>query len=388
MKKALVIILIHFLVNSAFSQSPPGIPYQAEVRNESGEVLVNTNVNVRFTLHEQAANGTVSFQETHALTTNELGLFAVTIGAGTAVQGTFAAINWAQTTKFLQVEVDAGNGWITMGNQQLMSVPYALYAANSQPGPQGPQGPQGPAGENIQTTLNFTAGYGIEINGDTISALHSIQNLFSGGAPQSRIGISSTTNWTCPSGVTQILVEVWGAGGGGGAGVSRCIGFNGCGAGFGGNGGSGGYNRSVISVIPGQVYQITIGSGGSGGLGNCPPPENGSPYSCSYGPYCGLNDGGDGGNTSFNGLVTANGGTGGKKACIQRLCSGWISSTNNGENGAIMNYPSNPIPHFINQTYMSGYSVPGCCTSGGQGGSGGCPHDGGNGETGYCIISY
>jgi hypothetical protein len=127
--------------------APPGIPYQAEVRNESGEVLANANVNVRFTLHELAANGSVSYQETHALTTNELGLFAATIGAGTATQGTFASINWALTTKFLQVEVDTGSGWITMGNQQLMSVPYAMYAANSQPGPAGPEGAQGPAGE-------------------------------------------------------------------------------------------------------------------------------------------------------------------------------------------------------------------------------------------------
>jgi hypothetical protein len=128
------------------STAPPGIPYQAEVRNDSGEVLANANVNVRFTLHELTANGAVSYQETHALTTNELGLFAATIGAGTATQGTFASINWAQTTKFLQVEVDAGNGWITMGNQQLMSVPYALYAANSQQGPQGEQGPVGATG--------------------------------------------------------------------------------------------------------------------------------------------------------------------------------------------------------------------------------------------------
>jgi hypothetical protein len=136
--------------------APPGIPYQAEVRNDSGEVLANANVNVRFTLHELTANGTVSYQETHAITTNELGLFAATIGAGTATQGTFDSINWAQTTKFLQVEVDAGNGWITMGNQQLMSVPYALYAANGPVGPVGPQGlrgeagPAGPAGADGQ----------------------------------------------------------------------------------------------------------------------------------------------------------------------------------------------------------------------------------------------
>jgi hypothetical protein len=120
------------------NNAPPGIPYQAEVRNENGEVLANATVNIRFTLHELTANGTVSYQETHALTTNEIGLFAATIGAGTigagtigagsATQGTFAGINWAQTTKFLQVEVDTGNGWITMGNQQLMSVPYAQYS--------------------------------------------------------------------------------------------------------------------------------------------------------------------------------------------------------------------------------------------------------------------
>ncbi len=129
------------------STAPPGIPYQAEVRNDNGEVLANADVNLRFTLHELTANGAVSYQETQALTTNELGLFAATIGAGTATQGTFAGINWAQTTKFLQVEVDAGNGYITMGNQQLMSVPYALYAANGPAGPQGPAGADGQPGE-------------------------------------------------------------------------------------------------------------------------------------------------------------------------------------------------------------------------------------------------
>jgi hypothetical protein len=154
------------------SPAPPGIPYQAEVRNESGEVLANANVNIRFTLHELTANGTASYQETHALTTNELGLFTATIGAGTigagtigagsATQGTFASINWAQTTKFLQVEVDTGNGWITMGNQQLMSVPYALYAANSQPGPQGPVGQTGPQGDAGADGLNGQDGVGIQ----------------------------------------------------------------------------------------------------------------------------------------------------------------------------------------------------------------------------------
>jgi hypothetical protein len=152
--------------------APPGIPYQAEVRNESGEVLANVNVNIRFTLHELTANGAVSYQETHALTTNELGLFAATIGAGTGTQGTFAGINWAQTTKFLQVEVDAGNGFITMGNQQLMSVPYALYAANGPAGPQGPEGEPGPQGPEGPPGFGFTHYIGEQFGGGVIFHLH------------------------------------------------------------------------------------------------------------------------------------------------------------------------------------------------------------------------
>jgi uncharacterized protein (TIGR02145 family) len=147
--------------NTSTNPAPPGIPYQAEVRSDNGEILANANINVRFTLHELTANGTVSYQETHAITTNELGLFAATIGAGTATQGTFAGINWAQTTKFLQVEVDAGNGYITMGNQQLMSVPYALYAANGPAGPQGPVGPAGPQGQVGPQGQAGAAGIGV-----------------------------------------------------------------------------------------------------------------------------------------------------------------------------------------------------------------------------------
>lgn len=125
---------------------PPGIPYQAVVRNSNGQVAANTSVTAKFTLHQNTTDGAVEYQETHALTTNAQGLISTVLGQGTAVQGTFAGINWANTTKFMQVEMDLGNGYVDMGTQQLMSVPYALYAANGPQGPAGPTGPQGPAG--------------------------------------------------------------------------------------------------------------------------------------------------------------------------------------------------------------------------------------------------
>jgi hypothetical protein len=61
--------------------------------------------------------------------------------------------------------------------------------------------------------------------------------------------------WTVPTGVTKILVEVWGGGEGG----------NKSGIGGGGSGGDGGgYTRGIIAVVPGQIADIIIGGGGIG----------------------------------------------------------------------------------------------------------------------------
>jgi hypothetical protein len=119
-------------LNAIYAQTtPPGIPYQAIARNANGTPYVNANLTVRFSLREQTATGTVSYSETKSLQTNDLGLFSTTFGSGTPINGTFAGINWAQTSKFLQVEINFGSAWVDMGTQQLMSVPYAMYSGTS-----------------------------------------------------------------------------------------------------------------------------------------------------------------------------------------------------------------------------------------------------------------
>jgi hypothetical protein len=130
--KTVLIVTILLLKNAITSaQSPPGIPYQAIARTTTGEPYAAGALQARFSLHEETATGTVSYAETHSLQTDEFGLFSTTFGAGAPVTGTFAAINWGLTTKYLQVEVDLGTGWIDMGTQQLMSVPYAMYAGSA-----------------------------------------------------------------------------------------------------------------------------------------------------------------------------------------------------------------------------------------------------------------
>ena len=110
---------------------PAGIPYQAVIRDNSGAALVNTPVSVRFTLHQNTTDGTIEFQETQSLTTNAIGLINTQFGSGTATQGSFASINWSNTTKFIQVEANTGAGYIDMGTQQMMSVPFAIKSNES-----------------------------------------------------------------------------------------------------------------------------------------------------------------------------------------------------------------------------------------------------------------
>lgn len=83
------------------------------------------------------------------------------------------------------------------------------------------------------------------------------------------VAFTSSTTWTIPTGVTEMLVEVWGGGGGG------CS----------GGGAGGGYGAELFSVSSGS-YSITIGAGGT---------------SCAAG-----------GTTSFGSLISATGGSSGQ----------------------------------------------------------------------------
>jgi len=118
------------------AQFPQGIPYQAIARGSSGAIILSHTISLRFTIHDSIITGTNVYQETFTPTTNSLGLFSINVGTGTAVSGIFSSINWGHNAKFMQVEMDAtgGTSYTNMGTQQMMSVPYALYAGSSNGG--------------------------------------------------------------------------------------------------------------------------------------------------------------------------------------------------------------------------------------------------------------
>lgn len=134
------------------AQCPQGISYQAIIRDGNGQLVIDSPVSMRFIIHENEATGTVEYDETHTTTTNSVGLVNLFIGAGTPAATTFDAIDWSNTTKYLEVQLDLGDGYTSLGTQQMMSVPFALYACSGV-GEQGPQGVQGEPGTSVETVV-------------------------------------------------------------------------------------------------------------------------------------------------------------------------------------------------------------------------------------------
>ena len=131
---SLFLFLILSLAGTAIAQVPQGIPYQAVTRNAQGQPLASRSVKVLFSVLDSTATGTAVYVETHPTSTTALGLFAVNVGMGTPTTGNFSNINWGFNSKFLKVELDttaSGNNYIDLGTQQMMSVPYALYAGSA-----------------------------------------------------------------------------------------------------------------------------------------------------------------------------------------------------------------------------------------------------------------
>ncbi len=126
--KKLYTLLALVLTLITFAQAPQGFNYQATVRNSSGALIVNQNVNFKFNIMLNSATSLPVFSETHMAPTDDLGQVNLVIGTGTATVGTFSTINWGTGNYYLGIELNTGSGYVAMGTTQLLSVPYALYA--------------------------------------------------------------------------------------------------------------------------------------------------------------------------------------------------------------------------------------------------------------------
>ena len=115
------------------AQAPQGFNYQATVRDVNAALITNSNVYFKFNVIQGSQTAVPIFTETHYVSTDDLGQVTLVIGEGTANTGVFSEIDWSLGSYFLGIElsINGANDYEAMGTTQLLSVPYALYAANS-----------------------------------------------------------------------------------------------------------------------------------------------------------------------------------------------------------------------------------------------------------------
>jgi len=135
MKKSIffLFILTLQLINLQ-AQVNKGINFQGVARNNYGVILVNKIINLRLSIKTDSTNGITEYQEIKSITTNAIGLFSVVVGSKQDRHiisiGNFENINWSNTEKFLEVEVDLTGElyFSSLGIQKINYVPYAFYA--------------------------------------------------------------------------------------------------------------------------------------------------------------------------------------------------------------------------------------------------------------------
>ena len=113
---------------------PGGINYQAVARDVSGSELKNKEIDVRISIISNNPSGETENSEKHSITTDKFGLFNLVIGQGSFYSGSkskFSEIEWGLSPHFMKVELDFGDGFLSMGTMQFLAVPYALHAGTA-----------------------------------------------------------------------------------------------------------------------------------------------------------------------------------------------------------------------------------------------------------------
>jgi hypothetical protein len=103
----LAFLLLASLANlMAQVTTPQGFNYQAVVRNSSGQIIVNGEVNLRLTILQGSPNGAVVYSYNNHVQTNQNGVITVVVGGNSDYQN----IDWSYGPFYLKSEIDPNNG--------------------------------------------------------------------------------------------------------------------------------------------------------------------------------------------------------------------------------------------------------------------------------------
>lgn len=186
MKQIITICAAIITTASVFAQAPNKMSYQAVIRNSSNALVSNQSVGMRISILQDSINGSAVYTETQVPTTNINGLASLEIGGGVVVSGTFSSIDWANGPYFVKTETDpaGGTSYSITGTSQLLSVPYSLYAKNTD-------------SWKVNADTSYTDNQ-INVGNSTSSGLMTYPsytfNVMGTSANKSRIGLSRVDN--------------------------------------------------------------------------------------------------------------------------------------------------------------------------------------------------
>ena len=262
MNKIILTLFASFAISLvSFSQAPEGVNYQMVVRNFTNTLVTNSPMAIRVQIRQTSATGTIVYSERHPVTTSVQGLVNLVIGSGTVLSGTFSTIQWANGPYFACFAIDftglAGTNYQDYGSQQLMSVPYALYAKSAgatlnqwQYGTGVPAGTSGVTGNYYYNTSNGNIYY--KQNGTTWILVGNIMG------PTGVQGLQGATGAQGPQGIQGSTGSVGSTGNTGANGLNGPQGATGP-SGTNGINGTNGFNTLVATTTVTAGAQCTTG---------------------------------------------------------------------------------------------------------------------------------
>lgn len=112
---------------------PQGINYQAVARDVNGQPLSNQEVLLRVELGD-AEQGQVYYSETHEVTTDAAGYFAIVVGRGAANTGELSEVPWSEEQVWLHLDIydPQASRFRVLSANELLAVPYAFFAEKAE----------------------------------------------------------------------------------------------------------------------------------------------------------------------------------------------------------------------------------------------------------------
>ncbi len=130
MKNRLLALMLSLFSITSYGQVTEAINFQAQARGNDGKLMDNKTVKTRISILEISPSASPVYVETQTSLTDQIGLYNLLIGKGSAQTGGFQSIDWSIQPKYIRIELDIedGSGFKLISTFQLATVPYAFYA--------------------------------------------------------------------------------------------------------------------------------------------------------------------------------------------------------------------------------------------------------------------